>query len=1570
MEDTSTLSLGVRTSKALQDINELKTALTGLTAAAAQLGKGAGVASVHSITAPLNEASQAARTAAMDLRNIGEAADAAGGRIRATLSRAVGGARVSMKSSLEHIAADAKDMDRAIANSSSLLALKKTADAEKYTQDMLKQQAKQMELWSAHRKKLEADYVRHNAKQELELYAYRAKVVADQQKWEADYHASNGRQFASFLAHQAKKEAEQRRWEADYHASNGRQYADFVAFQKKRAAEEAAALAKAEAEQRRWEADYHASNGRQYASFVAFQAKKTAALQAEMAVREEAARRAAKLDRQLALRSLTAPSGASRAQDTLFADMLRKETLVSSALVRQSVDQLTKGSGMYSARDSVLAGMLREEDKLAKATKNTSRAVSDNARIHSLNANAMRDAHSAARGLAGSLNSIWMTWGAVGPILAGAAAGGVLRGVTSVGTDLEYRLRFIEALGNQAAKIQDIMPAAMNSMFKPTEVAEGLRQLTQAGLDTQKALAVLPSALQLATVGEMSVEEAALTATSALSSFNLQVADAARVGDVFAKAAAISNTNVKGIAEAMKQAATSSSLYGISVEETAGQLAVLATRGIFGSSAGTAIKNFERELYAPIEKGRKALEQVGVSAYDANGKVRPFRDVMADLARVTSSMNSQTKSSFLKDVFNERGMRAAAILLDDYKGLLTSIDELEDSDGFMANANALLLDTTKGAANRMASVLQQSFAQAYQQAEPEIRSVLSSLTQLFGSQEFVTGVTALTSGLARVTGLLAENGSTITWLIALYAGMRATTTATSLGLDAFGRASELLSSRKRAQAMATIAATAATQSETAASTAATVAGSARIAQVSKLTSALGLATRAFGLVGIAVSGAITAYEIFSAMTPRAVSAEELRARKIQATTTALDAQINALRERLRLEGTDPGAAKIEAATTLEELKIKRAETEARLESARQRASGYSESITDGGAAGMRSKDARRAIAEKNRAAQEYAEASKELDTLNGKIEEYQSLQAKARIADARSAPLGQMNNLLNQLDMASVKDAKGNYTRWGEADGYRDRVLAIKAELTAAKDIEAARAASFKWAKLESEISSKLPGRYQSSSAGKKGDSLIFRSSTQNMMTEYSNQKQLLEMARDAELDGVRKLRAVGAYTDAQAVAERERIWDGYVQSVVAKAQAAAASIAAQEKGSAALKELAVAKVREDMAQERRLADAEQEIQRQKDLRAAQLAGLKAVAEATDDLHRIEVDLNKDRRNQIDSLRQLTLTDRELAILEARNDAEDRYNSALKKQQEVLSEIRRLNPGVDVSATPGGAKALEAIGILQASKTSAMDQAGSAAGTLYDQSQSFSSGALQAFARIRSESMKTGEATQRALTNAFDSASSAVDSFVTTGKIGFRSFTSSVLGDIAKIYARMAMTQLFSGLLTAAGGAAAGGVSGASASYTQGGNAVGDVSSMSLNWGVASAKGNAFSNGRLTAFAKGGAFTNSVVGSPTVAPMALFGEAGPEAIMPLTRTHDGSLGIRAVPYGAEAAGASNAISVQTNVYIQSDGTTKSQTTGNEQAKTLGNQITAAAKDVIRRETRQGGLIDSAIKNRR
>lgn len=116
------------------------------------------------------------------------------------------------------------------------------------------------------------------------------------------------------------------------------------------------------------------------------------------------------------------------------------------------------------------------------------------------------------------------------------------------------------------------------------------------------------------------------------------------------------------------------------------------------------------------------------------------------------------------------------------------------------------------------------------------------------------------------------------------------------------------------------------------------------------------------------------------------------------------------------------------------------------------------------------------------------------------------------------------------------------------------------------------------------------------------------------------------------------------------------------------------------------------------------------------------------------------------------------------------------------------------------------------------------------------------------------------------------------------------------------------------------------------------------------------AKGAAFSAGGVTAFASGG-----VVNSPTTFPMrggmGLMGEAGPEAIMPLTRTSSGDLGVKAVGTGTV---------VNTSININVSGGTK------EQNDDASRKVSAAVKQaiddtvisVLIRERKQGGMLNA------
>ncbi|HDR2340178.1 phage tail tape measure protein [Enterobacter kobei] len=215
-----------------------------------------------------------------------------------------------------------------------------------------------------------------------------------------------------------------------------------------------------------------------------------------------------------------------------------------------------------------------------------------------------------------------------------------------------------------------------------------------------------------------------------------------------------------------------------------------------------------------------------------------------------------------------------------------------------------------------------------------------------------------------------------------------------------------------------------------------------------------------------------------------------------------------------------------------------------------------------------------------------------------------------------------------------------------------------------------------------------------------------------------------------------------------------------------------------------------------------------------------------------------------------------------------------------------------------------------------------------------------------------------------------DSAFGNVTSMLEGNKVSWKSWGISVLQIIEKVALQMAVVSAMGGTSSGSGifgsligsvGSFFGGGAGASAST---GTA---VSSYGSNFQF-NAKGGVYDSPSLSAF------SNGIVRNPTMFAFAkggagIMGEAGPEAIMPLTRAPDGSLGVRAV-----GGGGGQSVSSAPQVYITIDGNGNTQTQaspGLEQfGAEVGEFVDRRYKQNVMRDIRPGGDIWNAMKGTR
>lgn len=219
-------------------------------------------------------------------------------------------------------------------------------------------------------------------------------------------------------------------------------------------------------------------------------------------------------------------------------------------------------------------------------------------------------------------------------------------------------------------------------------------------------------------------------------------------------------------------------------------------------------------------------------------------------------------------------------------------------------------------------------------------------------------------------------------------------------------------------------------------------------------------------------------------------------------------------------------------------------------------------------------------------------------------------------------------------------------------------------------------------------------------------------------------------------------------------------------------------------------------------------------------------------------------------------------------------------NEALRKQVQLLQERKQ---AIEDYLESAPVKTLEDIASWNA-QAAALSRVNS---ELYTMNRTlaasdWSEAAKQGLEDVARKSESTGETIKSAIAGAFRSADDAIAEFVTTGKLKVTDLVNSIIAD----FARMASQKYITGPLA-----------GALAGLFGGGSSGGTVSENFSLDAIFNAKGGAYRSAGLSAYA------NSIVSTPTVFPFArgigLMGEAGPEAIMPLTRSASGRLGVEA-----------------------------------------------------------------------
>lgn len=282
-----------------------------------------------------------------------------------------------------------------------------------------------------------------------------------------------------------------------------------------------------------------------------------------------------------------------------------------------------------------------------------------------------------------------------------------------------------------AAMGDEALDAGRKFGYTAVQAISAEEALAKAGVSTRDILGgSLVGSLTLAAAGQLDVAESAEIAAVAMTQFKRDGKDVPHIADLIAAAAGNAVGDVKDIGAALRQSGLVASQFGLTIEDTTGTLAAFAAAGLIGSDSGTSFKQMLLSLATPSVKQAAIMRDLGISAYDAQGRFVGITKFAGILRDKLSGLTDAQRQNALGWIFGSDAIRAATVLYDEgADGIQSWIDRVNDS-GYAAKQAAARVDNLEGDFGKLNATIDKAFIRTGSAANDTLRDMVQIITSL------------------------------------------------------------------------------------------------------------------------------------------------------------------------------------------------------------------------------------------------------------------------------------------------------------------------------------------------------------------------------------------------------------------------------------------------------------------------------------------------------------------------------------------------------------------------------------------------------------------------------------------------------------------------------------------------------------------------------------------------------------------------------------------------------------------------------------------------------------------------
>ena len=299
--------------------------------------------------------------------------------------------------------------------------------------------------------------------------------------------------------------------------------------------------------------------------------------------------------------------------------------------------------------------------------------------------------------------------------------------------DFEAGMSKVKAIsGSTAEEMNQLRDKAIEmgakTKFSAGESADAFQYMAMAGWDAEQMMDGISGIMSLAAADGLDLATTSDIVTDALTGFGLQAKDSGHFADVLAQASSSANTNVQMLGESFKYVAPVAGALGLSAEDTALALGLMANSGIKASQAGTSLRTALTNMISPTDQMAAAMDKYGISMTESDGTMKSLKQVMDELRQKLGGLSESEQAAAASTIFGKEAMSGMLAIINasdsDYQKLANSI---ANCDGRADEMASTMMDNLPGAIEQMKGAIETLAIKIGTLLIPTIRSIAEGI---------------------------------------------------------------------------------------------------------------------------------------------------------------------------------------------------------------------------------------------------------------------------------------------------------------------------------------------------------------------------------------------------------------------------------------------------------------------------------------------------------------------------------------------------------------------------------------------------------------------------------------------------------------------------------------------------------------------------------------------------------------------------------------------------------------------------------------------------------------------------